>query len=90
MVATRRGVRVCSPNKTSPEPSSEVQETPSTRRTRSRVTVKPAAESPSQHGAEEETSIQQETSQTSSPLTLLPHFLPPTLSPTPPPPPLPP
>ncbi|XP_034005606.1 deoxynucleotidyltransferase terminal-interacting protein 2 [Trematomus bernacchii] len=68
MVATRRGVRVCSPNKTNPEPSSEVQETPSTRRTRSRVTVKPAAESPTQHGAQEETSIQQESSQTSSPL----------------------
>ncbi|XP_071058166.1 deoxynucleotidyltransferase terminal-interacting protein 2 isoform X2 [Pseudochaenichthys georgianus] len=62
MVATRRGVRVCSPNKSNPEQSSEVQETPSTRRTRSRVTVKPAAESPTQHGAQQETSL------TSSPL----------------------
>ncbi|KAJ4943606.1 hypothetical protein JOQ06_006105 [Pogonophryne albipinna] len=62
MVATRRGVRVCSPNKSNPEQSSEVQETPSTRRNRSRVTVKPAAESPTQHGAQEETSL------TSSPL----------------------
>ncbi|KAK1897072.1 Deoxynucleotidyltransferase terminal-interacting protein 2 [Dissostichus eleginoides] len=61
MVATRRGVRVYSPNKSNPEQSSEVQETPSSRRTRSRVTVKPAAESPTQHGAQEETSIQQET-----------------------------
>ncbi|KAI9520428.1 hypothetical protein NQZ68_017128 [Dissostichus eleginoides] len=68
MVATRRGVRVYSPNKSNPEQSSEVQETPSSRRTRSRVTVKPAAESPTQHGAQEETSIQQETSLTSSPL----------------------
>ncbi|KAK5931303.1 hypothetical protein CgunFtcFv8_027464 [Champsocephalus gunnari] len=62
MVATRRGVRVCSPNKSNPEQSSEVQETPSTRRTRSRVTVKPASESPTQHGAQQETSL------TSSPL----------------------
>ncbi|XP_034088125.1 deoxynucleotidyltransferase terminal-interacting protein 2 [Gymnodraco acuticeps] len=62
MVATRRGVRVSSPNKSNPEQSSEVQETPSTRRTRSRVTVKPAAESPTQHGAQQETSL------TSSPL----------------------
>ncbi|KAF3834721.1 hypothetical protein F7725_027279 [Dissostichus mawsoni] len=49
MVATRRGVRVCSPIKSNPEQSSEVQ-------------------SPTQHGAQEETSIQQETSLTSSPL----------------------
>ncbi|KAI4794912.1 hypothetical protein KUCAC02_031772 [Chaenocephalus aceratus] len=69
MVATRRGVRVCSPNKSNPEQSSEVQETPSTRRTRSRVTVKPAAESPTQHGAQQETSL------TSSPPTLLPPTL---------------
>ncbi|KAK5870238.1 hypothetical protein PBY51_024891 [Eleginops maclovinus] len=64
MVATRRGVRVCSPTKITQEQSSDVPDTPSTRRTRSRSTAKPA-ESPTQHGALEETSNQPETSQRS-------------------------
>ncbi|XP_042339996.1 deoxynucleotidyltransferase terminal-interacting protein 2 [Plectropomus leopardus] len=47
MVATRRGVRVYSPTKTTPEQSSDVQATPSTGR-RTRSTAK-QAETPSQH-----------------------------------------
>ncbi|XP_070688934.1 deoxynucleotidyltransferase terminal-interacting protein 2 [Pempheris klunzingeri] len=50
MVATRRGVRVYSPVKTNPEQSSDVQATPTSRRTRS--TAK-RAESPTQHSQEE-------------------------------------
>ncbi|XP_068599184.1 deoxynucleotidyltransferase terminal-interacting protein 2 [Brachionichthys hirsutus] len=47
MVATRRGVRVCSPRKSSPVRPADVQATPSTGR-RTRSSAKPA-ENPTQH-----------------------------------------
>ncbi|XP_035508793.1 deoxynucleotidyltransferase terminal-interacting protein 2 [Morone saxatilis] len=63
MVATRRGVRVCSPSQPDPEQPSEVPATPTSRRTRS--TAK-QAESPTQH-ALVETSSQLEKSEASPP-----------------------
>ncbi|XP_075943999.1 deoxynucleotidyltransferase terminal-interacting protein 2 [Anarhichas minor] len=72
MVATRRGVRVCSPTKTNPEQSSDVPATPSPGR-RTRSTAK-QAESPTQ-SALVETSSQLEKSegqlQASPPTSLL-------------------